>query len=116
MLLMVDLLKVIRLATLDEISHLLKLLDINYEKQLNIEQHLSLLSSLKLVIKKPYRHNVYYISSPGEHWLSWAFKRTAKICDLDRWKVMFTEYYSKNQKQKARALESYMKSEGFIGD
>ena len=116
MLLMLDLLRVIQLATADEITHFMQLLNLNYDRR-NVDQHLSLLISLKLAIKKPYGHNVYYLSPPNKPWLSWAFKKTAKIRDVNRWKSIFLDCYSRNnQLQKSRALRSYLKSTGQIGD
>jgi hypothetical protein len=77
---------------------------------------LSLLLSLDLAIKKAYRNNVYYLSSPQKYWLSFGFLKTAKVRDVDRWNARFTEHYSQSHKQKVRALRSIMKATGQIGE
>lgn len=115
MLLILDLLKVGQIATLDEITYFLNFLDIQQNRR-TVEQHLSLLLSLGFAVRKPYRHNVYYLSAPDKPWLSWAFKSTAKIRDIDRWKDRFVEHYSSYEIQKSRALSSYLKAERLIGD
>ncbi len=115
MLLMLDLLKIIQLATLEEITNILNLLEIDHDRR-NVEKHLSLLISLNFAVKQPYGNNVYYISSNERPWLSLAFTKTARIRDLERWNSEFIEYYSQKQKQKFRALRSYMRSAGLIGD
>ncbi len=115
MLLILDILKVIQLATIDEIGRMLNVLEIVHDQRA-VEQHLSLLISLGFAVKYRYRNNVYYISSSHKPWLSWAYSKTATIRDVERWKFLFREYYSENQKQKYRALRSYMKSYGLIGN
>ena len=115
MLLILDLLKIVQLATLEEIIDCLNLIGINY-KHRNVEQQLSLLLSLNLIIKKPYRNNVYYLSSHPKFWLSFGFQKTAKVRDVDRWNARFVEHYSRSHKQKVRALRSIMKATGQIGD
>lgn len=113
MLLMLDLLKVIQLATIDEIVICLNLLGIQHDRK-KVEQHLSLLHSLGLSVRKPYRNNLYYLSAIHHPWLSWAFKKMAITSDIDRWKAMFLDHIKK-QDQKARALQSHLKSSGVIG-
>ena len=108
MLLVLDLLKIIHLATIEEISNVLNLLGIQYKRQ-TVEQHLSLLFSLEYAVRKPYQNNIYYLSSQHKPWLSLAFREGTKIRDWDRWKSMFIDYYNQKQVQKYRALKSYMK-------
>ncbi len=115
MLLMLDLLNVIQLATIDEITRLLDLLSIRRDRR-TVDQHLNLLLSLTFADKNRYRHNTYYLSSSKRPWLSFAFKETATNRDLDRWKLKFIEHYSKEEPQKHRALRSHMKLKGLIGD
>ena len=115
MLLMLDLLNVVQIATLDEIAYFLNFFNIEQNRR-TVEQHLSLLRSLHFAVRKPYRNNVYYLSASDKPWLSWAFKSTAKIIDIERWKDRFVAYYSSHQIQKSRALRSYLKAEGLIGD
>lgn len=115
MLLILDLLRVVQLATLDEIVRCINLLGINYERR-TAEQQLSLLLSLNLAIRKSYRNNIYYLSPPQKPWLSWGFQKTAKMRDVARWHSRFIDYYSKTQQQKSRALRSFMKATGKIGD
>ena len=115
MLLMLDLLKVLQLATLDEIVNCLGFLDINHERR-TVEQHVSLLRSLGFASRKPYRNNIYYLSTDHQPWISWGFAKTAKVRDVGRWKAMFFEYYHRTQKQKSRALESHLRSTGQIGE
>jgi hypothetical protein len=115
MLLMLDLLKVLQLATLEEIIVCLKHLSIESERRV-VEQHLSLLKSLNYLISYPYRNNVYYVSHPEEPWLTWRFRETAWTRDLDRWRARFLEYYEGKQEHKFRALKSLMKRTRQIGD
>ena len=115
LLLMLDILSVVRLATLDEITSLLNLLGINHSKG-TVGKHLSLLPSLKLADKKNYGNNVYYFTLSDKSWLSLAFQKNAMVRDLDRWKNEFTVYYSQKDLHKHRALYSYMISKGLIGN
>jgi hypothetical protein len=115
MLLILDLLKIIQLATLDEIVRCLNLLGIDHTRR-TVEQQLSLLLSLNLAIKKAYRNNIYYLASPQKPWLSFGFLKTARVRDVDRWHARFIDHYSQNQKPKCRALRSIMKATGQIGD
>ena len=115
MLLMLDLLQVVQIATIDEITNFLNFLGVEKNRR-TVGQHLSLLLSLGFAVRKPYGHNVYYLSTTHRSWLSWTFKSTAKIRDIDRWKDLFVEHYSSYEIQKSRALRSYLKSEGLIGD
>ena len=109
MLLMLEILDVIQLANADEIADILEMLEIVHNRR-SVEQHLSLLVSLDLAIKKPYRHNVYYMSTHRKHWLSWGYRKESVVHDVERWRGMFTEYYLTSQVQKSRALRSYMKT------
>ncbi len=110
MILMLDLLKVIQIATIDEIVSYLDLLGIQIQHdRKNVERHLSLLLSLELAICKPYRNNIYYLSAEDPPWLSWAFTKMATTRDIDRWKAMFADYYVRKQDQKSRALRSHLK-------
>lgn len=116
MLLTVDLLSVIQLATLDEIVYCLQLLSIQRERQL-VALYLKLLDSLGLIIKKHYGNNVYYLSGTHAPWLSWAFNKEARVRDTDRWKSRFQDFYiTSKQNQKLRALESHLKATKQIGD
>lgn len=115
MLLILDILKIVQLATLDEIVRCLNLLSIDHKRR-TVEQQLSLLLSLNLAIKKSYRNNIYYLASPQEPWLSFGFLKTAKVRDVDRWHAQFIDHYSQSQKQKFRALQSVMKATGRIGE
>lgn len=115
MLLMIDLLNIMKLATVDEIHEILSSLGVEY-KHKTIQQKLSLLCSLKYVEKKPYRHNMFYLANTDNSWLSLAFKKDAKTNDLSRWRAMFTDYYNKESEQKSRALRSYMKTKMPDGD
>ncbi len=114
MLFVLDLLKVIRLATIEEIQSVLNDSGIQYDRQ-KVEQHVSLLHSLGYVISKPYQNNTFYLSSDHPPWLSWAFTKGAMTRDLARWRHLFIEHYSKNQIQKHRALGSYMRVKGESG-
>ncbi len=109
MLLMLDLLNVILLATADEIITCLKLLGINL-KHPEVDQRLSLLTSLKLVVKKPYGHNVYYLTAHNRPWLNWGYAKSATVRDVERWKLQFAEHYSKNIPRKMKAWKSYLKA------
>ncbi len=115
MLLMLDMLSVVQLATLDEMVNILKLLNIISKRRV-VEQYLSLLVSLKFADRKPYGHNVYYLSISKSPWLSLSFVKEERNRDLDRWKSGFLEYYSQEEIRKYRALGSYMKSKGLIGE
>lgn len=115
MLLVLDLLKILHLATIEEIVNAVNLLGIQYKRQ-TVEQHISLLLSLGYAVRKPYQNNIYYLPSQHKPWLSWAFIKGTKIRDLDRWRHLFIEYYSQKQIQKYRALKSYMKFKAPSGD
>jgi hypothetical protein len=115
MLLVLDLLSIIHLATIDEIHNMLNYLGINNNLQ-TVKQHVSLLLSLGYAVRKPYQNNIYYLPSQHVNWLSLAFMKGAKIRDKDRWRRLFVEYYSRNQIQKHRALKSYMKARSTSGD
>jgi hypothetical protein len=115
MLLLLDILKIIQLATIDDLVSLLVELGIHQARN-EVKQHMSLLMSLDLAVMKPYRHNEYYFPGLQEHWLTWAYKNTATNRDLERWKGRFIDFYNEEHKQKYRALRSYLKSSGQIGD
>ncbi len=116
MLLILDLLKIIQLATQEEILSCLNFLGIPKQRPQTVEQYLTLLRSLKLVIKKTYGHNVYYLSSPHSPWLNWAYQKSAKVRDVQLWKTHFIQYYYQNIPHKHRALQAYWKATGLIGD
>jgi hypothetical protein len=109
LLLILDILKIVHLATLEEILWCLKHLKVDYESE-NIEKHVSLLISLGLAARKPYRNNTYYLSSVHNPWLSWGYTSKARIRDVDRWRTRFIDYYLRNNTQKTRALRSITKA------
>ena len=116
MLLIICFLKIVRLATLEEIAFMLKGFGIEQDSKA-VKQHISLLKSLRLLVLKPYRNYDFYIAAPQSDWLSWGYHtKTARIRDADRWANQFTKFYEDNQKEKLRALRSYLKSTGQIGD
>ncbi len=116
MLLIVCFLKIVQLATLEEIIFILKGFEIE-QKLKTVKQHLSLLKSLGLIVSKPYRNYEFYLAAPKSDWVSWSYDtKTAKYRDADRWAIQFIEFYEYNQKEKFRALRSYLKSTGQIGD
>lgn len=114
MLLLVALLDIMHLATLDELFTSLKNLSINIEKK-TLERYVSLLVSLELIVRKPYRNYVFYLSAPSKPWISLSFASDAKNRDAMRWKSLFLEDYRNVSIQKSRALKSYLKSKGHIG-
>ena len=82
-----------------------------------MKQHLSLLKSLGLIVLKPYRNYEFYLAAPQSDWFSWSYDtKIAKNRDVDRWITQFIEFYKFKQKEKFRALRSYLKSTGQIGD
>ncbi|BEQ15244.1 hypothetical protein [Desulfoferula mesophila] len=109
MLLIIALLDIIHLATIDEVFTLLKNLSISIEKKA-VERYLSLLVSLELIIKKPYRNYIFYLPTPSNPWLSFSFTKVAQNRDIVRWKSLFSEEYRQSNLQKERALRSYFKS------
>ena len=116
MLLIISALKIVHLATLEEIIYLLKGYGINADQK-RVKQHLSLLKSLSLIVLKPYRNYEFYLAAPQSDWISWGYNtETAKNRDADRWSSQFVEFYDNNQKEKYRALRSYLKSTGQVGD
>ena len=117
MLLIICFLKIIQLATLEEIIFILKGFEIKQELKA-VKQHLSLLKSLGLIVLIPYRNYEFYAADPNRSdWLSWGYDTTAaKNRDADRWTTQFVEFYKDNQEEKTRALRSYLKSTGQIGD
>lgn len=114
MLLTIELIDVVRIATFDEIIYLLKKLKIDSNRR-TLKQYLSLTNSLKYSDKIRYGNNAYYVSRRSVPWLSWGFSEKAKIRDIDRWKNRFVEHYTNYNKQKRRALRSYMRSEKLVG-
>lgn len=116
MLLVICFLKIVQLTTLEEIIFILKGFGIK-QKLKTVKQHLSLLKSLGLIVLKPYRNYEFYLAAPQNDWFSWSYDtKTAKNRDIDRWVTQFIEFYEYNQKEKFRALRSYLKSTGQIGD
>ena len=116
MLLIICVLKIVKIATLAEIIFILKSFGIE-QKLKTIKQHLSLLKSLGLITLQPYRNYYFYIAAPQSDWFSWGYDtETAKIRDADRWVTQFVNFYKDNQKEKHRALRSYLKSTGQIGE
>lgn len=116
MLLILDLLKVVLLATLEEIETCLKLFGIEPSPYPGVAQQLSLLSSLNLVTKKRYSNNVYYLSTQPETWLTWAYAKSATVRDVDRWKEQFKDYYSEHIPRKMKAWRTHLIDTGQIGD
>lgn len=89
---------------------MLDMLEIKHTRR-EVEQHLSLLASLDLVVKKHYRHNVYYLPSHRKHWIQWGFRKESTVRDIERWRGKFTDYYLKEgQEQKTKALRSHLRS------
>lgn len=116
MLLIVSSLKIVNLATLEEIIFLLKGYGFDVGKK-QVKQYLSLLKSLGLIDLKPYRNYEFYLAAPQNDWISWGFNTdTAKNRDVNRWTTQFVDFYDTNQKEKHRALRSYLKSTGQVGD
>jgi hypothetical protein len=116
MLLIICALKIVQIATLGEIVFILKGFGIE-QKVKTVKQHLSLLKSLGLIVLNPYRNYDFYLAAPQSDWFSWSYDtKTAKIRDADRWANQFIKFYEDNQKEKIRALRSYLKSTGQIGD
>ncbi len=110
MLLMLDLLETVQLASLDELNKFLEWLDIRYERY-QLSKYLSLLKSLKLIEKKQYGHNVYYRTCAHEPRLAIAYRQTANVrgMDRDRWTIMFNDHYIHHNKQKYKALISHFR-------
>jgi hypothetical protein len=116
MLLIICSLKIVKIATLSEIIFILKGFGIEQEVK-TVKQHLSLLKSLGFIDLKPYRNYEFYLAAPQHDWFSWGYDiETATIRDVDRWATQFIEFYKYNQKEKFRALRSYLKTTGQIGD
>lgn len=116
MLLIISVLKIVKIATLEEIDFILKGFGIE-QKSKTIKQYLSLLKSLGLIILEPYRNYDFYIAAPQSDWFSWGYDtKEAKIRDTDRLATQFINFYKDNQKEKIRALRAYLKSTGQIGD
>ena len=116
MLLIICSLKIVHLATLEEIVFILKQFGIDEEPK-TVKQHLSLLKSLSLIVLKPYRNYEFYLASPQTDWFSWGYDtRAPGKRNADRWAHQFIEFYEENQKEKIRALRSYLKSTGQVGD
>ena len=124
MLLIISFLKVAQLATLEEIVYILKNFKIDQELDKAkdnllkiVKQYLSLLKSLKLIDLKRYRNYEYFHASSQTNWISWGYNtKTAKIRDADRWTSVFLNHYEKNEIEKYRALHSYLKKTGQIGN
>jgi hypothetical protein len=116
MLLIISSLKIVQLATLEEIVYLLKGYGIHADQK-TVKQNLSLLKSLGLIVLKPYRNYEFYLAAPQSSWISWGYKtKIARNRDADRWSSQFLEFYDNNQKEKQRALRSYLQATGQIGD
>ncbi len=117
MLLIICFLKILQIATLEEIVFILKGFGIQAELK-TVKQHLSLLKSLGLIVLVPYRNYAFYAADPNRSdWLLWGYNTKAtKNRDADRWATQFIEFYKENQEEKTRALRSYLKSTGQIGD
>jgi len=108
MLLILDLLKMLNLATIEEITDILKHLGIDTNRQ-KIEQYISLLISLKYAVQKDYGHYTFYLSAPHKPWFSFTFKKGSLNNDMERWRFYFIDQYSTQQIKKHRALKAYMK-------
>jgi len=116
MLLIISSLKIVHLATLEEIIFLLKGYGIAVDQKA-VKQYLSLLKSLSLIVLKPYRNYEFYLAAPQNDWISWGYQAKTTINrDADRWANQFLDFYDANQKEKYRALRSYLKSTGQVGD
>ena len=116
MILIVCLLQVVKIAALGDIVFMLNGLGIEQELK-TVKQQLSLLKSLGLIVLKPYRNYEFYLAASESNWISWSYDTPkTRICDDDRWTSQFIESYEYKQKEKFRALRSYLKSTGQIGD
>lgn len=116
MLLIICSLKIVHLATLEEIVFILKKFGVDSETK-SVKQYLSLLKSLGLVALKPYRNYEFYLAPPQSDWFSWGYNtKTAKNRDANRWANQFIEFYKNNQAEKIRALRSFLKTTGQVGD
>jgi len=116
MLLIICSLKIVQLATLEEIVFILNNFGVEIKAK-KVKQYLSLLKSLKLVALNPYGNYEFYLAQPQSDWLSWGYDtRTARIRDANRWTIKFIEFYEKNQVKKIRALRSFLKTTGQVGD
>jgi len=116
MLLIICSLKIVQLATIEEIIFILKGFGIEIKSK-TVKQYLSLLKSLGLIALTPYRNYEFYLATPQNDWFSWGYdSKTTKSRDVDRWASQFVEFYENEQKEKFRALRSYLKSTGQVGD
>ncbi|MBW8034934.1 MAG: hypothetical protein FVQ79_04665 [Planctomycetes bacterium] len=115
MIIIIEILRIVQPATLDEIHQLLLKLGISWELQ-EFKQRISLLTSLDLVTRLPYSNNVYYFSSSEIPWVTWGYETTAKFRDYMRWRTLFIENYKMHQPRKTRALSSHLKATEQIGD
>ena len=113
MLLIIDILNIVQLATYDDIHFLLEKFGIN-SPHIKTKRYISLLFSLKMLVRQDYGHNVFYISPPSAPWITWAYASGAKIRDAARWRTMFLEFIEINQPNRYGALRSYFSSASSI--
>ncbi len=114
MLFILDLIKILQIASFDDIFKIIDDLSIDNDRK-KLKRYLSLLLSLKFIIKKRYGHNVYYFPTQPDLWLKFAFQAGSKNIDFDRWSSIFTEYYKTNEIRKIRALRSHYKGDKSTG-
>jgi hypothetical protein len=109
MILIVELLRVVRIATADDIVNFLSELRLSHSKP-SIKRYLSLLSSIDYIVKKRYGNNVFYHSITKNSWVTWAYKKGSLIRDTSRWMTEIINFYFKNDPHKHNALKSFMAS------
>lgn len=109
MLLVLDVLKMVQIASLVDISKILNALRVCTSRN-TIRQRLSLLESVKLVIKKQYGNQTFFLPKREAPRLKWAYKSIENCKDDYRWISRIREYYKKTETKKEDALNSYLRT------
>ncbi|MGM0609198.1 MAG: retron St85 family effector protein [Candidatus Muiribacteriota bacterium] len=100
MLMICDILKILQIATIDDIHNILSVLEIKVQKP-ELKRFISLLSSLEYIKLKPYGNYTFYIADKTDYCLDLRFKDSN--FDKARWQSKFSQIYLKEKNSKNNA-------------
>ena len=110
MLLILGILEIVQIALLKDIYNLLSALGV-VERKKSIEQMLSLLVSLGLVVQQPYSSQLFFIAPSENERIQWSYAKDARRKGSTPWISIFNQHYKDFEKRKYLALKTFYSAE-----
>ena len=106
-----DIISIVQVANEDDIVFIVNSFFPNTDTP-QIKKYISLLSAIKLIIRKRYSNNIFYHSSDDNKWINFAFLKDSPHNDRDRWSDYFRNIYQSSTTDKIRfaALQAHIRS------